>query len=89
MSQMIIRHKVADFEKWKRAYKDHQSVRQAAGLKDRHLWRNFDDPNEVIVMFDVSDLGKARDFAGSADLKEKMLSAGVQGAPDIVFLSDE
>jgi len=88
MTQMIIRHKVVDFDKWKTAYEEHQSERQGAGLKDLHLWRNMDDPNEVIVMFEASDVAKARDFAGSSDLKEKMLAAGVQGAPDIIFLSD-
>jgi hypothetical protein len=88
MAHMVIRHKVADFGKWKTAYEDHRSTRQAAGLKDLHLWRNADDPNEVIVLFEASDVAKARDFARSSDLKEKMQAAGVQDAPDIVFLSD-
>ena len=88
MPHMIIRHKVANFGKWKPEYEDHRSTRQAAGLKDLHLWRNADDPNEVIVLFEASDVAKARDFARSSDLKEKMQAAGVQGAPDIVFLSD-
>jgi hypothetical protein len=89
MVQMIIRHNVTDFDKWKTAYDDHRSARQEAGLKDLHLWRNIEDPHEVIVMFEASDVEKARDFAGSSDLKEKMLAAGVQGAPDIVFLSED
>jgi hypothetical protein len=89
MAHMIIRHKVADFGKWKPEYEDHRSAREAAGLKDLHLWRNADDPNEVILLFQASDLAKAKEFAGSSDLKEKMEAAGVQGPPDIVFLSDD
>ena len=88
MAYMLIRHKVAEFEKWKQAYEEHRSSRQAAGLKDVHLWRNAEDPNEVIVLFEASNVAKAKDFAGSPDLKEKMQAAGVQGMPDIVFLSD-
>jgi hypothetical protein len=88
MAYVIIRHKVADFGKWKPVYDIHQPARQAAGLKDVHLWRNEDDPNEVIAVFESSDLSKARDFAGSSDLKEKMKDAGVQGAPDILFLTE-
>lgn len=88
MAHMIIRHKVADFAKWKPEYEDHRSVREAAGLKDLHLWRNADDTKEVILLFEASDLAKAKEFAGSSDLKERMRAAGVQGAPDIVFLSD-
>jgi hypothetical protein len=88
MAHMIIRHRVTDFGKWKTAYEDHRPMRQASGLKDLHLWRNADDPNEIIVLFEASDMTKARDFVSSSDVKEKMQAAGVQGAPDIVFLSE-
>jgi hypothetical protein len=39
MAHMLVRHKVADFDKWKSVYEDHRSAREAAGLKDLHLWR--------------------------------------------------
>ncbi len=86
MAHILIRHKVADFGKWKPLYEDDRSVREAAGLKDLHLWRNEDDPTEIIALFEASDLAKAKEFVGSSDLKERMQAAGVQGAPDIVFL---
>lgn len=88
MAHMMIRHKVADFAKWKPAFEDHRPAREAAGLTDLHLWRNADDPNEVVGVFDVSDVGKAKEFAASPDLKERMQSAGVVGPPDILFLSN-
>jgi len=88
MAHMIIRHKVEDFDGWKPAFEDHRPTREAAGLRDIYLWRNADDPNEVILLLEVSDVSKAREFATSSDLKDRMRSAGVQGAPDIVFLSD-
>ena len=88
MVHILIRHKVADFGKWKPLYQDHRSAREAAGLKDLHLWRNEGDPTEVIVLFQASDLAKAKGVIGSSDLKEKMQAAGVQGAPDIMFLSE-
>ncbi len=86
MAHILIRHKVADFGKWKPLYEDDRSVREAAGLKDLHLWRNEGDPTEIIALFEASDLAKAKEFVGSSDLKERMQAAGVQGAPDIVFL---
>ena len=88
MTHILSRHKVADFGKWKPGYEDHRSAREAAGLKDLHLWRNEGDPTEVIALFQASDLAKAKKFIGSSDLQEKMQAAGVQGAPDIVFLSE-
>ena len=70
MAHMIIRHKVADFDKWKPEFEDHRPVREAAGLRDLYLWRNADDPNETILLLEVSDVAKAREFSGSSDLKE-------------------
>jgi hypothetical protein len=41
------------------------------------------------LLFEVSDVAKAKAFAASADLKEKMKSAGVVGSPDVFFLSGD
>jgi hypothetical protein len=55
-------------------------------FKEEHLLRNADDPNEVILLFEADDLQKAKEFAASADLREKMQEAGVVDKPDIYFL---
>jgi hypothetical protein len=39
-------------------------------------------------LFEASDLAKAKEFLGSSELKKKMQEDGVQGAPEIVFLSE-
>ena len=88
MAHMLIRHQVEDFRQWMPVFEDHRPARQEAGLKDLHLWQNADNPGEVLILLEASDLAKARDFAGSADLKDKMQAAGVKGAPDIVFLAE-
>jgi hypothetical protein len=85
---MMIRHKVADFDQWKPVYEDHRPARQAAGLEDLHLWRNQNDPHDVVIVFTVSDTAKAKEFIGSADLKDAMLAAGVVGPPGMVMLSE-
>ena len=46
---MLIRHKVADFAKWKPVYDVHSSARKA-GLKEEHLFRNAEDPSEVLLL---------------------------------------
>ena len=67
-------------------YDDHRIAREAAGLKDLHLWRNEGGPREVILLFEVWDVTKAKAFSSSPDAKEKMQAAGVPGQPEIVFL---
>lgn len=87
MAHMLIRHKVQDFDKWKAAYDAHRQTRVASGLTDLHLWRNVDDPKELILLFEAADVAKAKAFASSPDLKEKMTAAGVIGLPEFFFLS--
>ncbi len=40
MNYLLIRHKVADFAKWKHGYDAHGSARANAGLKEERLLRN-------------------------------------------------
>ena len=83
---LLVRHKVSDFAKWKLVYDAHLSARQKAGLKEEHLFRNADDPNEVLLLFSVEDFDKAKAFSASDDLRQAMERAGVSDKPDIYFL---
>jgi hypothetical protein len=87
MVHVLVRHKVEDFDQWKPAYDAHQEARAAAGLRELHLWHNLDAPNEIVLLFEVSEVEQARAFAESKDLNERMTAAGVMGAPEILFLS--
>ena len=86
MNYLLVRHKVADFSKWKAAYDAHSPARQNAGLIEKYLLRNTDNQNEVILLFEAKDLPKAKEFAASADLREAMQGAGVVDKPDIYSL---
>lgn len=86
MAYLLIRHKVKDFPKWKSGFDAHGSTREKSGSKGGYLFRNADDPNEVVVVFKWDDLEKARKFASSEDLKKIMEKAGVIDKPDIYFL---
>jgi hypothetical protein len=69
------------------AYDAHLPAHKEAGfIKEVHLLRNADDPNETITMFEVESLQKARGFSASSDLREAMQKSGVVDKPDIYFL---
>ncbi len=89
MADMLIRHRVQDFGKWKPLYDAHQQARAAAGLKDVRLWHSVEDANDIFLLFEAVDVEKAKAFAGSNDLKETMKAAGVIGRPDMFFLSED
>jgi hypothetical protein len=86
-SYLLVRHKVKDFSTWKSGYDAHLPKRNEAGLTEKHLLRGASDPNEVVVLFEAKDLGRAKAFAESADLRETMQKVGVVDKPDIYFLN--
>ena len=87
MNHVLIRHKVADFAKWKAAYDTHAPSRTNAGFKEVHVLRTIANPNELVLLFTVDDLKKAQAFTESADLREAMQTAGVIDKPDVYFLN--
>ncbi len=86
-SYLLVRHKVRDFKIWKVGYDAHRPKRDEAGLTEKYLLRSADDPNEVVALFEAEDLSRAKAFATSADLREKMQELGVVDKPDIYFLN--
>jgi heme-degrading monooxygenase HmoA len=83
---MLIRHKVADFAKWKPAYDARSPARQKAGLKEKHLLRNAEDPTGVSLLFEVEDVDKVNAFPASDDHRQAVKKAGVSDEPDYYFL---
>ena len=88
MPYLLVRHKVADYAKWKPFFDQHGATRKANGSQGGRLLRNANDPNELVVLFEWDDLEKARQFAQSNDLREIMQRAGVVDQPDIYFLEE-
>lgn len=87
MATLLIHHKVADFAVWKKAFDAHEPVRLSAGLSNARLYKSADDEKEVFVVLDCSDVGRAKTFAASAELKEAMANAGVVATPHVHFLT--
>jgi len=83
--RMKVSHKVKDFDAWKKVFDNDKPARTAAGLTDRALSRDINDPNMVVIVCAVSDLVKAKAFGASKELKDKMKEGGVEGAPNVIF----
>ena len=52
------------------------------------LFRNTDDPNETLMLFEWESIEKARKFAQSEDLKKTMQRPGVSDRPDVYFIEE-
>lgn len=88
MALLVVRHKVKDFAAWKAVYAAHAGARAKAGLGTGRVTRSVDDPSELVLIFDVADVTKAKAFCASDDLKSAMQNAGVTDKPDLYFLDD-
>jgi hypothetical protein len=86
MPYVLVRHKVRDFGVWKPFFDADAPMRRQAGLRDKLVLRNADDPQELVILFETDDLGAARGFSQAPQLKEIMEKAGVLDKPDIYFL---
>jgi hypothetical protein len=62
-----------------------QTLSGSAGLKEKHLLRNINNPDEVVLLFEAKNLHEAQAFARSSDLREAMQKVGVVDKPDIYF----
>jgi hypothetical protein len=86
MPHLLVRHKVADYKVWRVGFDAHLAERQRAGLTDLHVYATQDDPNDVVMMFTVLDMERAKEYAYSDDLAEALERFGVIGKPEAVFL---
>jgi hypothetical protein len=85
MGAMIVRHPVRDYAAWRPVYDAHEAARTAAGLTNGRVFRSTEDPNDILLLFDMADRLRAEEFAASDDLRKAMQGAGVVGTPDIRF----
>ncbi len=85
---MISRIDVMDFADWKASYDSHKHARDAAGMTEKYLLQDADNPNKATMLFEVEDLERAKEFSSSDDLIEAMQDSGVLGEPNIYFLKD-
>jgi hypothetical protein len=88
MPFLMIRHKVNDYDTWKPVYDEDAGNRKAHGSKGGRLYRNTNNPNEIVALFEYDDLENARKFSESPELRERMQRAGVADRPDIFFLEE-
>jgi hypothetical protein len=87
MPYLLVRHKVADFTNWKRVFDSHAEAQRQSGLRIERVLRNLDDRDEVVLLFEVMDLEKARAFVSSPGVPRAKEQSGVVDKPDIYFLS--
>ena len=88
MATLFARHKVSDYNNWKRAYDQFASVRKENGVTAASVHRDAHNPDTIIITHKFKDMKAATEFANSEDLKSAMENAGVSGPPEMWFGED-
>lgn len=85
---VLIRHHIADYAKWEPVFVEHGPTRRSAGSRGSRVFRNPDDPEEIVILLEFDDLDRARDLTESDDTRAVMQRAGVTDKPDIHYLEE-
>ncbi len=88
MAHMLIKHHVQDYARWRAVFDDKADLRIENGETYAHVFRNADDPDNVVIMFRWDTLEHARRYAQDPRLKAAMQEAGVMGLPEVIFLDE-
>lgn len=83
MATLMVQHKVRDYAVWRPGFDAHEPSRVGAGITNGRVYRKAEDPNDLVLLFDVADVAKARAWTAGEDLKTAMQKVGVIGAPSI------
>ena len=78
MPTMMAQHRVRDYDAWRTHFDEHEGKRREYGITNPRVYRNAADQNDVVMLFDVADEARAREFGASDDLRQTMEKAGVE-----------
>jgi len=88
MPYLLIRHTIGNYAQWKPEFDDFASKRKALGSKGGYLFRNADNPDEIVILLEWDTLENARLHAQSDELRQAMQRAGVKTRPDVYFIEE-
>src|SRR6266566_796059 len=79
---LMVKQRVADFAQFQAAFDELLPMRQQYGLIDIGTFRAAEEPKTIIVLMEVTDLARAREYWHSQILAEGRKKAGVVGPLD-------
>jgi hypothetical protein len=88
MTVLLIKHRVASYDAWKKIFDEGAAGRKERGYESAVVYRDSTDPNLVVVLIKTDDIEAARAHTHSFSLIDGMARAGVTTAPEFLFLDE-
>ncbi len=76
MALMVVLHRVADYDAWRKVYDEVEPLQKSAGMLEESVYRMTDDPNHVLVLHRFATAEEAEAFLRSDELQEAMGTSG-------------
>jgi hypothetical protein len=80
---LFVRHTVADYDTWRKAYDGADALRAKHGCNGHRVMRVPGDPKDVAATHEFPTLEQAEAFANDPAVQDTMQQAGVTGPPRI------
>lgn len=88
MTYVLVRFTVEDLAKWKPVFEEAASLRKNFGSMGVRAFSKADNSNEVVILGEYEDRGKAQQMFQSQEFREATQRAGVKGPPEVTFLDE-
>lgn len=88
MAWVLVRHKVEEYERWRRVFDGPGSALKGSGCKGGYVFHTEGDPNDIWVLTEFESSEAFRQFAAGHDVEKSKRDAGVIGEPEGFFLEE-
>jgi hypothetical protein len=85
---VYVKHRVADFESWKKVFDERAEARSAQGCLGTTVFRDVNEPSVIVVLARMKDLETAKRYMRQTELVDGMWRAGVAQAPEVRYLDE-
>lgn len=86
---LVIRHKVGEFDVWRRIYEGFASRQREGGVRAQMALRSTEDPADIVVTHTFDNRAMAEAYLADESLQEAMGEATVDAATVTVEFFDE
>jgi hypothetical protein len=77
MATIFRRVRVADYQRFREVYDAGTPAREAGGMRNEQMFRNPNDPNDVLIMTTVENVQQARAYGQSDEVRERQRASGL------------
>jgi hypothetical protein len=88
MPVMIVKLKVADYDRWKSEYDQLEMLRREHGWAAHEIYQDASEPTSIFVVNHVHDLNLAKAYLGSDAVRAGVQRAGIMGPPEVWYIHE-